>query len=71
MIVQWTEYDAFGYHIASETYPEANPKDFEREFRGKVLDKYQTFWGTPKFVVALQNGEIKTVRMSACKIVEE
>ncbi len=69
MVVQWTEFDALAYDVASKTYPEANPKDFEKTFEGTVIDKYHTFWGTPKFVVALADGEITTVTMDKCKIV--
>lgn len=70
MIVQWTEFDALGFSVAKENYPDnADPKDFDTLFEGKVLDKYHTFWGTPKFVVALADGEIRTVPMEKCRIV--
>ena len=72
MRVRWTEFNQEGYRIACETYPaDADPRDFEHTFEGEVVDKYHTFWGTPKFVVALPDGSIKNVTMMDCKIVEE
>lgn len=71
MRVTWTEFNDAAYRYALDNYPEqANPKDFEREFTGDVIDQFQTFWGTPKFVVALKDGSITTVRMTDCKIVD-
>lgn len=58
------------YRLALETYPEANPKDFEHTYEGDVIDKYHTFWGIPKFVVAKPNGEITTVTMTDCRVLE-
>jgi hypothetical protein len=71
MRVKWTEFNQEGYRIARESYPEANPRDFEHAYEGEVVDKYHTFWGTPKFVVALPDGSITTVTMRDCRIVEE
>lgn len=70
MKVQWTEFNQLGYQFASEAYPEANPKDFECTFEGDVIDKYHTFWGTPKFVVVKPSGEITTVAMTKCRVLE-
>ena len=53
------------YHVS------ANPKEFEKVFTGVVIEKYVTFWGTPKFVVALPTGEIRSVPMTDCRIVIE
>lgn len=73
MIVKWTEFDSLGYQYACDHYPEANPnpKDYEKEFQGEVLDKYKPILGAPKFVVALPDGDIVTVRMDRCKIVQK
>lgn len=68
--VQWTEFNQIAYRLALETYPEANPKDFEHTYEGNVIDKYHTFWGTPKFVVVKPNGEITTVTMTDCRVLE-
>lgn len=71
MRVQWTEFNAPAYRYALDHYPEqANPKDFEKNLEGNVIDQFQTFWGTPKFVVALNDGSITTVKMTDCKIVD-
>lgn len=70
MKVRWTEFDSIGYNVARETIgDEVNTKDFEKEYTGDVIDKYHTFWGIPKFVVAMQDGRIKTVRMDVCVMV--
>lgn len=69
MRVKWVVFDHEGYRIAHETYPEANVKDFEHTYEGEVLGKYQTFWGKPKFIVALPDGCISTVSMVDCQIV--
>lgn len=71
MIVEWMEFDLLGYHYACVHYPEANPnpKDYEKEFHGEVLDKYKPLLRVPQFVVALPDGDIVTVRMDRCKIV--
>ncbi len=71
MKVQWTVFDHQGYRIAYETYSEADVKDYEQIYEGEVLDRYQTFWGTPKFVVALPDGSITTVAMTDCRIVQK
>lgn len=70
MKVQWTVFDHEGYRIAHETYSEADPKDFEHTYEGEVIDKYQTFWAKPKFIVALPDGCITTVPMTDCIIVQ-
>ena len=72
MRVRWIEFNQEGYRIACETYPaDADSRDFEPAFEGEVVDKYHTFWGTPKFVVALPDGSITNVTMMDCKIVKE
>lgn len=70
--VTWNEFDRYGYDSANELYHgSANPKEFEKVFTGVVIEKYVTFWGTPKFVVALPTGEIRSVPMTDCRIVIE
>lgn len=71
MRVKWTEFNQEGYRTAFEMYPETDPKIFEHTYEGEVVDKYHTFWGTPKFVVALPDGSITTVTMMDCRVVEE
>ena len=38
--VQWTEFNQMAYKLALETYPEANPKDFEHTYEGEVNNRY-------------------------------
>jgi hypothetical protein len=71
MKVTWTEFNQVGYQAASETYPGiADPKDFEHTFTGEVIDSYHTFWGTPRFVVLLDDGNIVCKNMNGCKVIK-
>ena len=72
MRVKWIEFNEAGYKAASDMYPSSvNPKDFETTFEGDVIDKYHTFWGTPKFVVALPDGRITSVNMTECRVIKD
>lgn len=71
MKVKWTEFDCLGYDLTRETFPEANPQDFEKEYLGEVIETYKPLFGVPKFVVALPDGVITTVKMDVCRIVQE
>ena len=71
MRVQWIVFNQAGFDAAAKFYPEADPKDFEVIFEGNVIDKYQTFWGTPKFIVELPDGVLTSVSMCKCKVVKE
>lgn len=42
----------------------------EHTYMGDVIHTYRNFFGVPKFVVALDNMEIVTVRCDRCKIIK-
>ena len=71
MTVTWTEFNGMAFEEAQRTDAMANPKDYETQFTGEVIDKYHTFWGTPKFIVALENGSLVSVPMTKCRIVKD
>ena len=68
--VKWTEFNQGAYMLAHETYPEADPKDYEKTYEGEVIETYKPIIGSPRFVVALPDGEIREVKMTACKATE-
>lgn len=60
------------YQLDLATVPEQDrPKCFDIEYEGEVIDKYHSFLGIPKFVVALEDGSITTVSMTRCHIVKQ
>lgn len=71
MKVKWTEVIPTEFNSAFADIPEEiRPKTIDVEYEGEVIDKYHTFWGTPKFVVALFDGSITSVSMLKCTIVK-
>jgi len=68
--VKWTEFNQGAYMLAQETDPTANPKDYEKTYEGEVIETYKPIIGSPRFVVALPDGEIREVKMTACKATE-
>lgn len=68
--VKWTEFNQGAYMLAHETNPAADPKDFEHDYEGEVIETYKPIIGSPRFVVALPDGEIREVKMTACKATE-
>lgn len=38
---------------------------------GDVVFRYRSFWGTPKFIVAIDDGSLKSVAMEKCHIVKK
>ena len=65
--VKWTEFNQGAYMLAQETDPAANPKDYEKTYEGDVIETYKPIIGSPRFVVALPDGEIREVKMTACR----
>lgn len=72
MIVTWEEVIQMDLQAASDNYPleVADPKDYTRTYTGEVLRTYETFWGTPRFLVLLDSGEVVSVRCTKCKVVK-
>ena len=71
MKVQCTEFNSLAYNAAKESCGDfVNPRDYETTYTDTVIDKYHTFFGTPKFIVSLENGDITSVSMLKCKIVK-
>ncbi len=68
--VKWTEFNSAGYQVAVEKYSGVRKEDFEKTYEGEVIDTFHPLIGTPRFVVALPDGEIKGVNMTACTITE-
>ena len=68
--VKWTEFNALGYQVAKENYPEARREHFETTYEGVVIHTYSPLIGSPRFVVALPDGEIREVKMTACRVIE-
>lgn len=68
--VKWTEFNTMGYQLASENNTGVNAKDFEKTYEGEVIETYKPIIGSPRFVVALPDGEIREVKMTACKVTE-
>ena len=71
MKVQWTEFNSLAYSEAQKNcIGYISPRDYETTYTGTVIDTYHTFFGTPKFVVSLENGDITSVSMLKCKIIK-
>lgn len=68
--VKWVEFNTAAYQLASDGGTYANPKDYEKTYEGVVIETYKPIFGSPRFVVALPDGEIREVKMSACKVTE-
>lgn len=68
--VKWVEFNQADYMMASENDPATNPKDFEKTYEGEVIETYKPLFGSPRFVVALPDGEIREVKMTACRVTE-
>lgn len=69
--VRWTEFNSAGYQLATENGAVGvDPKDFERTYEGEVIETYKPMIGSPRFVVAMPDGEIREVKMIACRVVE-
>ena len=47
-----------------------DPSRFEHTYEGEVIETYKPIIGSPRFVVALPDGEIREVKMTACKATE-
>ena len=72
LYISWIEFDSYGYQEACKFNPAAtNPKDFEHTHKGVVIDSYHSFWGIPRFVVKLEDGNIITRKMEGCKIINK
>jgi len=56
--------------VASENDKSVDPRDYEKTYEGEVIETYKPMYGSPRFVVALPNGEIREVKMTACKATE-
>lgn len=71
MKVIWKKFNEAGYLYATEHYPdEARMQDFETTISGVVLHADRTFWGTPIFIVMLDDKSITTVKVVECKVIE-
>lgn len=72
MIVTWEEVCQLALQAGSDNYPldVADIKEYTRTFKGEVLRTYETFWGTPRFLVLLNSGEVRSVRCTKCKVVK-
>jgi len=68
--VKWTEFNNAAYMVASENDKSVDPRDYEKTYEGEVIETYKPMYGSPRFVVALPNGEIREVKMTACKATE-
>ena len=68
--VKWTEFNQGAYMLAHDTNPGTDPKDFEKTYEGEVIETYKPIIGSPRFVVALPDGEIREVKMTSCKATE-
>lgn len=43
----------------------------EVEVTGDVIEQYRTIWGVPKFLVALDDGSLKTICANECRVIRE
>lgn len=68
--VKWTEFNQGAYSLAHETDPTVDPSQFEKTYEGDVIETYKPIIGSPRFVVALPDGEIREVKMTACRATE-
>lgn len=73
MKVQWSEFNSCAYKEACDAMGTgvADPRDYEYEYKGEVVDKYHPIFGEPKFIVALESGDIVPVKMTQCKVLKE
>ena len=71
MRVKWIE----NYYLP-RNYGECMDNIFNRydydtkEYEGEVIHRYTTFFGVPKFIVALDDGCIVKVRMDMCHTID-
>lgn len=68
--VKWTEFNALGFQMAKEQYLDAKHEDFEKTYEGEIISTYSPLIGSPRFVVALPDGEIREVKMTTCRVTE-
>ena len=68
--VKWTEFNQGAYSLAHDNDPAVDPSSFEKTYDGEVIETYKPMFGSPRFVVALPDGEIREVKMTACKATE-
>ncbi len=68
--VKWTEFNQGSFMLAHENDPAIDPKKFEKEYEGFVIETYKPMFGSPRFVVAMPDGEIREVKMTACTVTE-
>lgn len=68
--VKWTEFNQGAYSLAHEADPTVDPSKFEHTYEGEVIETYKPMFGSPRFVVAMPDGEIREVKMTACKATE-
>ena len=68
--VKWTEFNQQAFTLVRENFPDADPKKYEKTYEGEVIETYKPFIGSPRFVVALPDGEIREVKMTACRVTE-
>ena len=68
--VKWTEFNQGAYSLAHETDRTVDPSQFEKTYEGEVIETYKPMFGSPRFVVALPDGEIREVKMTACRATE-
>ena len=73
MKVQWSETNYIAYDYACKNYPIGEPKieDFTATFEGHVVMTYRSFWGTPKFLVKMDDGSFRSVSCLRCKAVSK
>ena len=68
--VKWTEFNQGGYMLAHESDPMADPQVYEKTYEGVVIETFKPIIGSPRFVVAMPDGEIREVKMTACRVTE-
>lgn len=68
--VKWVEFNAAAYQMVRESDPMADPKDYEKTYEGSVIETYKPIIGSPRFVVAMPDGEIREVKMTQCRVTE-
>lgn len=76
MRVEWSEFIDIPSATSGGMITDVNQKPIvdntmEFQYEGEVVFRYRSFWGVPKFVVALDDGTLKSVSMEKCRIKKE
>ena len=66
MRVKWIDgMSATHFENVQSMFPEdANPSDFDQDFKGEVISSHKNFWGTTYLVIMCDDGKVREVEMS-------